>query len=85
MSRKTNLAEALQKRVEQKPQTRTGTRGTEATIGREGKKTVAGWYPIEVSNQLKMIGLTNGGKTLQDLLTEALNDLFTKYGKSPIA
>lgn len=81
--RKTNLAEAM-KRVE-KPQTRRASHGAEPTIGREGKKTIAGWYPIEVSNQLKMIGLTNGGKTVQDLLTEALNDLFTKYGKSPIA
>jgi hypothetical protein len=25
------------------------------------------------------------GRTLQALLTEALNDLFTKYGKPPIA
>ena len=82
--KKTNLAEALH-RVEQKPQTRREGRKAEATTTREGKKTVAGWYPVAVSTQLKMIGLTNGDKTIQDLLTEAINDLFTKYGKPPIA
>jgi hypothetical protein len=81
--KKTNLAEAL-KRVEEKPQTSRESRKAEPNTTREGKKTIAGFFPLEVSKQLKMIGLTNN-KTVQDLMAEALNDLFTKYGKSPIA
>jgi hypothetical protein len=81
--KKTNLAEAL-KRVEEKPQTSRESRKSEPNTTREGKKTIAGFFPLEVSTQLKMLGLTNN-KTVQDLLAEALNDLFTKYGKSPIA
>jgi hypothetical protein len=81
--KKTNLAEAL-KTVGEKPRTQRESRRAEATTTREGKKTIAGFFDLEVSKQLKIIGINNG-KTVQDLLTEALNDLFTKYGKSPIA
>jgi hypothetical protein len=82
--RKTNLAEALQKHVEEKPRAVKTAHKAETATAREGKKTIAGWYPLEVSKQLKIIGINNG-KTIQELLTEALNDLFTKYGKAPIA
>ena len=84
MSKKTNLAEAM-KTVGEKPHTRRPARNLEAVnTTREGKKTIAGFFDLEVSKQLKIIGVNNG-KTVQDLLAEALNDLFTKYGKSPIA
>jgi len=84
MSKKTNLAEAL-KTAEEKPQTfRAARRAEAAATTREGKKTIAGFFAPEVSKQFKIMGI-NTGKTGQELLAEALNDLFTKYGKSPIA
>jgi hypothetical protein len=51
---------------------------------REGKKPVTGFFSPEVSRQLKMLGL-NQEKTVQELVREALNDLFHKYDLPPIA
>jgi hypothetical protein len=88
MNKRANLAAALQ----------TATRGGEATSppaatvsairattpSRIGKKTVAAHFDPAVSRQLKQLGLDRDTST-QALLREALNDLFTKYGKPPIA
>jgi hypothetical protein len=89
MNKRANLAAALQ----------TATRGVEATPpqaavtvtalrtttpSRIGKKTVAAHFDPAVSRQLKQLGLDRDTST-QALLREALNDLFTKYGKPPIA
>jgi hypothetical protein len=90
MSKRANLAAALQ----------TATRGSEApaahqtsatitAIGsrvpsRIGKKTVAAHFDPAVSKQLKQLGLERDSST-QALLREAINDLFTKHGKPPIA
>ena len=51
---------------------------------RRGKKVVSGYFDSEVSKQLKLLCVEND-TSLQALLTEALNDLFVKHGKSPIA
>ena len=51
---------------------------------REGKKAIAGFFDPAVSRQLKQIGLEKD-MNVQDLLREALNDLFEKYGRSRIA
>lgn len=51
---------------------------------RRGKKTVAGHFDPAVSRQLRTIALEHDS-TVQGLLTEAINDLFEKYGKPPIA
>ena len=83
MSKKTNLAEAL-KTVGEQPHSHRLARKVVATHTRRGKKTIAGFFAPEVSNQLKILGI-NSGKTVQDLLTEAINDLFTKHKKAPIA
>ena len=91
MNKRANLAAALQ----------TATRGGEAapaataatatvtSIGsrvpsRVGKKTVAAHFDPAVSRQLKQLGLDLDTST-QALLREAINDLFTKHGKPPIA
>jgi len=52
--------------------------------GRAGKKPLIGYFSPECMKQVKQIGLDRD-KTQQDLLAEALNDLFTKYGKPTIA
>lgn len=51
---------------------------------RVGKRQIAGFWPPEVGKQLKMMAAEDG-TTVQRLLTEALNDLFAKHGKPPIA
>jgi hypothetical protein len=93
MSKRANLAAALQ------TATRGGEAATvsreaapSATVtaigartpSRIGKKTVAAHFDPAVSKQLKLIGIERDQST-QALLREALNDLFLKYGKSPIA
>lgn len=55
-----------------------------ASPSREGKKAIAGFFDPAVSRQLKQIGLERD-MSVQDLLKEALNDLFTKHGRSAIA
>lgn len=52
---------------------------------RRGKKAVMGFFSREVSSQLKILGIELNDKSIQDLLSEALNDLFLKYKKPPIA
>ncbi|MDZ8051391.1 MAG: ribbon-helix-helix domain-containing protein [Aulosira sp. ZfuVER01] len=51
---------------------------------RQGKKAIAGHFDPAVSKQLKQIALDHG-TTVQALLTEAMNDLFIKYKRNPIA
>ena len=51
---------------------------------REGKKPVTGFFVPEVSRQLKKMALDQD-KTVQELVREALNDLFHKHDLPPIA
>lgn len=51
---------------------------------RQGKKAIAGHFDPAVSKQLKQLALEQD-TTVQALLAEALNDLFEKYEKKPIA
>jgi anti-sigma factor RsiW len=46
---------------------------------RIGKINVTGYFPPEVKASLRLVQARHGG-TLQDILAEALNDLFVKYG-----
>jgi hypothetical protein len=52
---------------------------------RQGKKAIAGYFDPSVWLQLKQLGLEQNGETVQDLLAEALNLLFAKHKKPPIA
>ena len=52
--------------------------------GRAGTVLVAGHFDPAVRRQLKGIALDQD-RTVQDLLAEALNDLFAKYSKPEIA
>ena len=51
---------------------------------RNGKRQVADYFPVPVQKQLKLLMVEND-TTVQNLLAEALNDLFAKYGKPEIA
>ena len=52
--------------------------------GRAGMVLVAGHFDPAVRKQLKGIALDQG-RTVQDLLAEALNDLFAKYRRPELA
>jgi hypothetical protein len=52
--------------------------------GRRGKKTIAGFFDPAASRQLRQIALEEGSN-VQELLREAINDLFEKRGQSRIA
>lgn len=52
--------------------------------GREGKSNVTGYFPPEVKKQLRLLAAEHD-TTIQNLLAEALNDLFAKNGKPEIA
>lgn len=52
--------------------------------GRAGKSNVTGYFPPAVKRQLRILAAEQG-TTIQDLLGEALNDLFAKHGKPEIA
>ena len=51
---------------------------------RDGKATVSGYYPREVRKQLRGMAAEHE-TTIEDLLAEALNDLFAKYKKPELA
>jgi len=50
---------------------------------RAGKKKATVTLSTEAHRQLKLLAVDHGG--VEALLTEALNDLFRKHGKQPIA
>jgi hypothetical protein len=51
---------------------------------RENQKAIISWHNKAVRAQLKQIGIEQE-KSQQKLIAEALNMLFVKYGKGPIA
>jgi hypothetical protein len=50
---------------------------------REGKANVTGYFPPSVKKQLRILA-ADRDTTIQDLLAEALNDLFAKHGRPEI-
>lgn len=56
----------------------------EKAAGREGRQFAAAHVKPEVIKQLKMLGIQHD-KTIQNLMVEAINELFQKYGVSRIA
>jgi antitoxin-like ribbon-helix-helix protein len=54
------------------------------TNPRAGLKQIAGHFPPEVAWQLRALAVEHR-TTVQALLSQALNDLFQKYGKPEIA
>jgi hypothetical protein len=95
MTKRTHLAQALQNATRTAesaptvpatslPQSAETPRFVARTPSRVGKKTVAAHFDPAVAKQLRQLGVDHD-RSIQDLLREAINDLFTKYGKAPIA
>jgi hypothetical protein len=57
---------------------------TNVSATRAGKKVIAGHFDPGVSKALRSLALDHD-TSVQALLQEALNDLFLKYGKPPVA
>ena len=58
--------------------------GRSARPSRQQTKLIGGHFDPIISRQLRQIALDENS-TVQALLAEALNDLFVKYGKKPLA
>jgi hypothetical protein len=88
MEKKTDLAAAM-KALTTKTTPEPESHATHAASSlqppsRQGKKTIAGHFDPAVSKQLREIALAEDS-SVQELLREALNDLFIKRGRPPIA
>ena len=65
--------------------TKTRKRAKEqAKTGREGRQFIAAHVTPEAAKQFKLLAVQQD-RTTQELLIEAINDLFAKYGLSRIA
>jgi len=94
-----NLAARLHKQEEQEAasatpadvQPNTPTRRAEgARQDRRGMVNIAAWFPVRVKFELEEIRLERSRKlgrkvTSQEILAEAYNDLFKKYGRAELA
>ncbi len=60
---------------------RTATRGRQ---DRQDKRQIAGFFSAECAKQLRMLAAEEDA-TVQDLIREALNLMFTAHNKPPIA
>lgn len=60
------------------------TKQVQLPPSRQEKKHIAGYFPIEVHDQLKAIGLERR-MSIQDMLAEALNAFFQLNDKPPLA
>ena len=86
---KADLLQAMREKAH--PVTRAPTKQAHGTAtqakqppSRNGKRQVAAYFPVPVQRQLKLL-MVEHDTTVQNLLAEALNDLFAKYGKPEIA
>ena len=69
--------------VKQNPTSQTAAKSKKPP-SRMNTKAITGHFDPSVSKQLKMLAVTQDS-SIQELLREAINDLFTKHGKNPIA
>jgi hypothetical protein len=71
---------ALQEELRQ-PALRAAPRGRQ---DRQDKRQIAGFFSVECARQLRMLAAEKD-TTVQELLKEGLNMMFTAHGKAPIA
>lgn len=86
MSRKpsfANLRDRAEPAQKVEPQATTLEASSEAPASRQGRKQIAGFFTPEMSFALHMLARRQG-RSLQDLMAEAFNDVLRKHGESPI-
>ena len=92
MSKRPNLATALEHNEEQykpkedavKVETAPENPQDKQPPSRQKKRHISGYFTEEVHKQLRLIGFEND-KSIQQMLTEALNNYFKIHDKPPIA
>lgn len=88
MAKKPSLTAALQsasgQNQKEKETVEESQAGHEVQPSRQGKKGIIGYFDPAVSKQLRQIALDEES-SVQELLREAINDLFQKRGKASIA
>jgi len=84
--KRTSLLAAVNQTTNEPAETTTENTPPEknGTDSRKDKKIISGHFDLAVSKQLKQIAAEED-KTIQELLGEALNDLFIKKNRLPIA
>lgn len=80
MSRPNPLSEALRKSASRK----TAARGAPAAKPDSGTRLIGAHFPPAVHRQLRAIAATED-RSMRSLVSEALNDLFSKRQLPPIA
>ena len=66
------------------PQARSPRAATRGRQDRQDKRQIAGFFSAECAKQLRMLAAEKD-TTVQDLIKEGLNLMFTVHGKPPIA
>jgi hypothetical protein len=86
MARKPSLSAALTEVAKDTPPPSAAhtTHAQKPAPSRTGKKTVAAHFDPAVSRQLRQLALEEDS-SMQELLREAINDLFEKKGKPRLA
>jgi hypothetical protein len=84
MARRPSLTDAGISRPSQALPTPALVETSKRSPAREGKKAVAFWVDPAASTQLRMAGVTMG-RSVQDIMTEALEDWFRKNGLPRLA
>lgn len=80
---KSNLREALKKIEKSTKNEEVETKKTSKKNRPDGKVIVAGFYTEEERRKIKILASENG-VTVQELMNEAFNILFSKYGKDKL-
>ena len=80
MPKTNSLKEALRASAEAEP----AASGSPDPGAQRRTRQIAAHFPEEVYRQLRVLCATEG-RTGRECLAEALNDLFKKYGRPPIA
>lgn len=73
MAKRPSIGAAMRQDVHDLP------RVTSPQASRVGKVNISAYFPPEVKASLRLVQAQTGGK-IQDLMAEALNLLFAKYG-----
>ena len=86
MSRKpsfANLRDRAEPAQAKTPATPKPPSSSETPASRQGRKQIAGFFTPEMSFSLHTLARRQG-RSLQDLMAEAFNDVLRKHGESPI-
>jgi hypothetical protein len=79
LSRSTGKATPLPEPVSARP-VASASANAQRQPSRKGQVNISAWLDGNYKSSLRLVQARKGGSaTLQDLLAEALNDLFTKY------